>query len=48
MLEDPHRRRTKPERENARSEARYKKWKEKVLQLNDILANTLDDGTVSD
>ncbi|KAF1789862.1 hypothetical protein GQ600_10027 [Phytophthora cactorum] len=39
-------RRTKPERDRTpEAKARYKKWKEKVLQLNDILANTLDDGT---
>ncbi|OWZ00684.1 hypothetical protein PHMEG_00028075 [Phytophthora megakarya] len=37
---------TKPERDGSpEASRRRKRWKEKVLQLNDILTNTLDDGT---
>ncbi|ETI29826.1 hypothetical protein L914_10360, partial [Phytophthora nicotianae] len=37
---------TKPERDETPGRAsKRKKWREKVLLINDILTNTLDDGT---
>ncbi|EGZ16439.1 hypothetical protein PHYSODRAFT_500857 [Phytophthora sojae] len=38
--------RTKPERDGTpEAAARRKKWKQRVLMINDNLTNTLDDGT---